>query len=63
MNLKFIGLRQSAAFRKSLWSTGLRTHGLLLSQREYSLYEIGRTKRSTCDPQHFSGPSVRYTEL
>ena len=30
-----------------------------LSQREHSPYEIGRTKRSTCDPQHFSGPSVR----
>ena len=34
-----------------------------LSQREHSRYEIGRTKRSTCDPQHFSGPSCAYSEF
>ena len=59
----FLGL--SAVCRlsaKSLRLTGLRTHGLL-SQREHSPYEIGRTKRSTCDPQHFSGPSECLSSL
>jgi hypothetical protein len=58
MNLKFIGLSAVRRLPQITLVDRVTNPRASLSQREQSRYEIGRTKRSTCDPQHFSGPSV-----
>ena len=63
MNLKFIGLSAIRRLPQITLVDRVTNSRASLSRREHSPYEIGRTKRSTCDPQHFSGPSVRLREL